>query len=133
MDNTLKIIIIVLIILLIGGLAWLFVGFMEEEDLPEEDLEKEEIYSFSGVVSSTENGSFVVVLEEEERELVIDPSDDTRIFRSDVPEERDSVFTMETIDVDVDDIKEGDRVFIKSKVNVFGLEELEDIDYIEVI
>jgi len=129
----LKIIIIVLIILLIGGLAWLFVGFMEEEDLPEEDLEKEEIYSFSGVVSSTENGSFVVVLEEEERELVIDPSDDTRIFRSDVPEERDSVFTMETIDVDVDDIKEGDRVFIKSKVNVFGLEELEDIDYIEVI
>lgn len=134
------IILVVLVALIIGGIFYWTTPKKakispKEEVIPEE-IVTEEVYSLSGIVSKVDVGNnfLMVIPTGEESEVKVIITGDTKIFKV-VPstEEEGSELVTERVEITIEDIKEENQVFIKTKKNIADLKEFNDIDYIEVL
>lgn len=136
-------------------LAWIISGVVfQEEKLPigeqigpeekeieevEEVVEKE-VFSLSGKVSSVsaENNFLMVKPANQDKEVKVVISDTTKLaklkllFDPTNPDD-DSPRTAEQIEIGISDFEEGDSIFIKTKENIVGKTEFDNVDFIHIL
>lgn len=140
------IILVAVIILIFGGIiGWAIFqklkllpkeeGISEEEVVPEVE-EVEKVFSLTGVVSKVDikNNFLMVIPTGEENEVKVIISEETKLFKVIYPSESGNPeFATKRVEITIEDIKEGDQVFIKTNVNIAGKKEFDDVDYIEIL
>lgn len=136
-----QIIILIIIILIVGGIiGWVVLQglkpFPKEEAISEEEVISEEIFSLSGVVLKVEvENNFLMVRptgQDDEVKVII--TEDTKLFKLKYPSEKGNpTFALKRVEVTIEDVKERDNVFIKTKINIAGKKEFNDVDYIEIL
>jgi len=125
---------IVAILFFAGIIGWTL--FQREKVLIPEEIITEEVYSLSGIVSKvdTKNNFLMVRPTGEESEVKVIITEDTKLFKILYSSERGNPeFVTERVEITIEDIKERDRVFIKTNINIAGIKEFNDVDYIEVL
>lgn len=133
------VLIVVLVVIFFGVAVWtIFQGLkLPPEEKPTlEEIITEEVYSLSGIVSKVdaENKFLMVTPTGEESEVKVIISEDTKLFKVLYsPEGGNPEFVTKRKEITIEDIREGDRVFIKTNINIAGKKEFNDVDYIEVL
>ena len=138
------IILIVVVIIIFGGIiGWALIQKgkfpVKEEVVPKEE-EIEEVFSLSGIVSSVnvENNFLMVKPTGEEKEVKVVLSDTTKLIKLEFPFDpknppKEATFTPKQTEIEISDFKEGDDVFIKTKENIAGKTEFDDVDFIHIL
>jgi len=141
-QNKLKyfIIFLAVLVLIFGGIiGWTLFQkskLLPKEEVIPEEVVSEEMYSLTGIVSkvNVENNFLMVRPTGQENEVKVIISEDIKLLKVVYPSERGNpAFKTERVEITIKDIEEGDRVFIKTKINIAGMKEFDDIDYIEVL
>ena len=136
-----KQIIVLIVVLVVIFLGVVVLTIFQELKLPLdekptlEEIITEEVYSLSGIVSKVdvENNFLMVRPTGEEDEVKVIITEDTKLFKIVYSSGGNPEFVTERVEIAIEDIKEGDRVFIKAKVNIAGKKEIDNIDYIEIL
>ena len=137
------IIFVVLVILIFGGIiGW---ALVQKSKIPlgEEIAPAEEIFSLSAVVSSVdaENNFLMVKPVNQEKptvptqEVKVVLSETTKLIKLELPQEpeKEVTFIPEQTEIELSDFKAGDTVFIKTKTNIAGKTEFDDVDFIHIL
>lgn len=129
--------IVVLVILIFGGIiGW---ALVQKSKIPlgEETAPAEEIFSLSAVVSSVdvENNFLMVKPVNQEKKVKVVLSETTKLIKLELPQEpeKEVTFTPEQTEIEISDFKAGDTVFIKTKTNIAGKTEFDDVDFIHIL
>ena len=137
-----QIIILVAVLILAGIIGW---TLLQKPELPKEEVvseeeEVEEIFSLSAIVSGVdvENNFLMVKPAGEEKEIKVILSETTKLIKLEFPFDpksppKEATFTPIQTEIEISDFKAGDNVFIKTKKNIAGKSEFNDVDFIHVL
>lgn len=137
--------IIVAVVLIFGGIIGWAVSqkskiSVREEVTPGEKEELKEIFSLSAVVTEVdaENNFLMVKPMNEEKEIKVVLFDTTKLIKLEFPFDpkappKEATFTPKQTEIEISDFKEGDNVFIKTKENIAGKSEFDDVDFIHIL
>jgi len=136
------IIIIAVVVVIIGGLVgW---GLLQAKKLKTDVVqvvEKPPVVLFlSGVISSIDavNNFLMVKPDNETKEIKVIVSEGTKIkkleapFDLNNPPEGGGTFSPKETEIGISEVKEGDRIFIRSNEDIYGKEEINNIDFIQI-
>jgi hypothetical protein len=138
------IILVVLVVLIFGGIiGWTLIQKgkipVKEEVTPKEEV-VEELFSLSGIVSSVdaENNFLMVKPVNQEKEVKVVVSETTSLVKFEFPFDpanppEEATFTPKQTQVEISDFKAGDNVFIKTRTNIAGKSEFDDVDFIHIL
>ena len=139
------IILIVLIVLIFGGvIGW---AIFQKSKIPTgeevsqgEEVAEEEIFSLTASVLSvaTENNFLMVKPVKEEKEIKVVLSDTTKLVKIEFPFDpknppEEATFTPIQTEIEISDFEVGDSIFIKTKTNIAGKTEFDDVDFIHIL
>jgi len=137
------IVLIILVVLIFGGIiGWAL--FQKAKILTEgvvsEEEEIEEIFSLSAIVSNVdaENNFLMVKPIGEEKEIKVVISETTKLIKLEFPFDpknppKEATFTPKQTEIKISDFKVGDNVFIKTKENIAGKTEFDNVDFIHIL
>lgn len=138
------IILIVLIVLIFGGvIGWAI--FQKSKiptggEVPQGEEVVEEIFSLTASVLSvdTENNFLMVKPTKEEKEIKVVLSDTTKLVKIELPFDpknppKEATFTPVQTEIEISGFKAGDNVFIKTKINIAGKTEFNNVDFIHIL
>ncbi|MBZ9571767.1 hypothetical protein KJA15_00275 [Patescibacteria group bacterium] len=130
---------IVLFVLIFGGVFYLIeqVKFPQKKEIVE-DQGPPEVFSLGAVIAeiNIEDNYLIVKPPKEEKKIKVNLSRDTEIVQLKFPFDPknpplEATFTPEKIPITIKDLKSGDFLLIKSKTNIAGKSELNDVSKIE--
>ena len=140
------IILIILVVLIFGGIiGW---ALVQKSKIPtgegitpgEEEEELEEVFSLSATVSGvdTENNFLMVKPANQEKEIKVIISETTKLVKLEFPFDpksppKEATFTPKQTEIEISDFKVGDNVFIKTKENIAGKTEFDNVDFIHIL
>jgi len=137
------IILAVIVVLIFGGvIGWTLIqkGKIPSGEEITSKEEVEEVFSLSGIVSSvdTENNFLMVRPAGEEKEIKVVLSDTTKLIKLEFPFDpknppKEATFTPTQTEIEISDFKEEDNIFIKTKTNIAGKSEFDDVDFIHIM
>jgi len=137
--------IVVAVVLIVGGvIGWVSIQKSKipsgGEIIPGEEEKVEELFSLSGIVSSVDaqNNFLMVKPANQEKEVKVLVSDTTKMIKLELPFDpknppKEATFTPKQTEITISGIKAGDNVFIKTKTNMAGKTEFDDIDFIHIL
>ena len=93
--------------------------------------EAKEVFTLSAVVQSVDapNGFLMVKSVKEDKTLKVIISETTKLIRLEEPEE--GTFILNQTEIKLSDLKVGDKIIVKSKENIAGKTEVNNVDYIQ--
>ena len=137
------IILAVIVVLIFGGvIGWTLIqkGKIPSGEEITSKEEVEEVFSLSGIVSSvdTENNFLMVKPAGEEKEIKVILSETTKLIKLEFPFDpksppKEATFTPIQTEIEISGFKAGNNVFIKTKKNIAGKSEFNDVDFIHVL
>jgi len=131
---------VVAVVLIFGGIiGWALTQTSKlpqgGEVIPGEGLE--ESFSLSGTVQSVdaENNFLMVKPANQTKAVKVVLSETTKLIKLELPQnpEKEATFTPEQTEIEISDFKAGDTVFIKTKTNIAGKTEFDDVDFIHIL
>jgi len=137
--------IVVAVVLIFGGvIGWTLIQKGKipsgEEVGPGKEEKVEELFSFSGTVSSVdvENNFLMVKPANQETEVKVIISGTTKLIKFELPFDpknppKEATFTPKETEIKISDFKVGDNVFIKTISNIAGKNEFDDVDFIHIL
>jgi hypothetical protein len=145
-----QIILIIIIVLIIGGILFWVISkssknYLEkQENIPQESVTPTstseltgKVFVFSAVVLSTNASEKFLIVQQEGTmsEIKIILSDETDIKKLGVPSNapKSGMFIPTEKEINISDLKAGDKVSIRAQDNFVGKAEISDIEYIEVL
>jgi len=131
------------VVLIFGG----FIGWrlIQKEKIPSGDEvaqeeEVEEAFSLSGIVYSVdvENNFLMVKPANQEKEVKVIVSETTKLVKLELPFDpknppKEATFSPKQTEIEISDFETGDDVFIKTKTNIAGKSEFDDVDFIHIM
>ncbi len=143
--NQIIILAVVLALILIfgGAIGWSLVQKVKlspaENPAPEETLPKE-VFNLSGRVSKidAENNFLMVRPANQGSEVKVILSETTKLIKLEFPFDpknplKEGAFTPKQTEIEISDFKAGDDIFIKTKENIVGKSEFDDVDFIQIL
>jgi len=135
--------IVVIVVLIFGGIiGW---SLIQKEKIPSgeevaQEEEVEEAFSLSGVVSSVdvENNFLMVKPVNQEKDVKVIVSETTKLVKLELPFDpknppKEATFSPKQTEIEISDFETGDDVFIKTKTNIAGKSEFDDVDFIHIM
>ena len=135
--------ILVAAVLIFGGIiGW---SLIQKEKIPSgeevaQEEEVEEAFSLSGVVSSVdvENNFLMVKPVNQEKDVKVIVSETTKLVKLELPFDpknppKEATFSPKQTEIEISDFETGDDVFIKTKTNIAGKSEFDDVDFIHIM
>jgi hypothetical protein len=132
----------VALVLIIGIIGW-FISQKEKlpskKEIPEKEMIGEKIFSLIAKVSKidTKNNTLIVKPIEEEKEIKVILDKNTEIIKLEFPfplsETSEKEFTLKRTKIGIQDLKEGEKIFIKTHKSIAGKNEFDEVDFIEVL
>jgi len=135
--------IVVAVVLIFGGIiGW---SLIQKEKIPSgeevaQEEEVEEAFSLSGVVSSVdvENNFLMVKPVNQEKDVKVIVSETTKLVKLELPFDpknppKEATFSPKQTEIEISDFETGDDVFIKTKTNIAGKSEFDDVDFIHIM
>ena len=144
MQKNQTIILVAIAIVIVGGIAgWSMFqksGLPSGEEQTGEEETPAEAFSMSGVVSSVDVAdSFLMVKPaNQEGEVKVLVSETTRLLKLEFPFDpahppQEATFTPIQTEIEINNFQKGDNVFIKSKENIAGKTEFNNVDFIHIL
>jgi len=142
MKKNQTIVLAIIVIVVLGGLvAW---SLVQKPEVPfekeEEEEELAEVFSMSAVVSSVDavNSFLMVKPANQEGEVKVLVSETTRLIKLEFPFDpahppQEATFTPIQTEIEINNFQKGDNVFIKSKENIAGKTEFNNVDFIHIL
>jgi len=140
MKKNQTIVLAIIVIVVLGGLvAW---SLVQKPEVPFEEEEEElaEVFSMSAVVSSVDavNSFLMVKPANQEGEVKVLVSETTRLIKLEFPFDpahppQEATFTPIQTEIEINNFQKGDNVFIKSKENIAGKTEFNNVDFIHIL
>lgn len=135
------IIIIVAVVLIFGGfIGWIFIHKGKTTPQTVNQEQAQEVLSFSGTVSGVdvENSFLMVKPLDQEKEFKVIVSDTTKLIKLGFPPNfnklpKGSSFTPTQTGIEISGFKVEDNVFVKTKTDITGRSELNDVDFIQIL
>lgn len=138
------IILVVLVVLIFGGIigwaVWQKGKLPSKEGVTPEEAVEEEVFSLSATVLSVdaENNFLIVKPAGEEKEIKVVLSETTKLIKLEFPFDpksppKEATFTPKQTEIKISDFKEGDSIFIKTKINIVGKTEFDTVDFIHIL
>ncbi len=140
----------IIIVLIIGGIIFWVISksskndLVEQENIPQESVTPTsapeligKVFVFSAVVLSTNVSEKFLIVQQEgtTSEIKIILSNETDIRKLGVPSNapKFGMFIPTEKEINISDLKAGDKVSIRARNNIVGKAEISDIEYIEVL
>jgi len=135
------IIIVAVVVVIIGGLVgW---GLLQAKklktDIAQVVEKPPEVLFLSGTVSSVdlENNFLMVIPEKGTEDIKVIVSETTKMTKQEFPFDpanppEEGTFTPKETEIGISGFKAGDKVFIRSKEDIFGKKEIGNIDFIQM-
>lgn len=127
----------VVVVLIFGGIiSW---ALIQKSKIASElgAIPQEEIFSLSAVIQSVDvdNNFFMVKPVNQENEIKVILSETTKLISLELPKEpeKEVTFTPGQTEIEISDFEAGDTVFIKTKTNIAGKTEFNDVDFIHIL
>jgi hypothetical protein len=137
-----KIVIIIILIILLFSflLGWAVIKAVKVYKLKMDNVGQEivakDVFSASGKVLSVDakNGFLIMALSGSQKELKVFVSADVNLTKLDPPSDiaEGTVFIYEEAKMKISDLKAGDEIFVQSEENIFGKEEIRNIESINL-
>ena len=137
------IILIIIIVLIFGGIiGWTL--FQKSKILTDQEnsekQETEQLFNFTAAVLNidTENNFLIVKPKEKENSVKVFLSDNTKLIKIEFPFDpknppKEAVLTPIQTEIEISDFKTGDNVLIKSRENIAGKTEIDNIDFVHIL
>ena len=137
--------IVIAVVLIFGGvIGWTLIQKGKipsgKEITPKEEEKVEEVFSLSGLVSNVdaENNFLIVKPVNQEKKVKVIVSETTKLIKLELPFDpknppEEATFTPKQTEIKIFDFKTGDNVFIKTKTNISGKSEFDDVDFIHIL
>jgi len=137
--------IVIAVVLIFGGvIGWTLIQKGKipsgKEITPKEEEKVEEVFSLSGLVSNVdaENNFLIVKPVNQEKKVKVIVSETTKLIKLELPFDpknppKEATFTPKQTEIKIFDFKTGDNVFIKTKTNISGKSEFDDVDFIHIL
>jgi hypothetical protein len=140
-----EIVIIIISIILVFSflLGWSVIkvvkGYKLKMDNPKQEIVKIEAFSFSGKVVKVDSRNKVLTVSvlDLQKELKVFVSLETKLTMVDYPFDPQNppeglAFNYTEKDIKISDFKVGDDVSVQSKENIFGKEEIKNVEYVNL-